>query len=356
MRRPTWKVAELAERGDGAAGGHTQLLPPSSRASWMPSFVQMSSEHRPGEFDTTYHAPVMVAEVLHYLQPVPGGLYVDGTLGGGGHSAAILKAADGARVIAGDQDRDALAESRERLSVHGDRFRAVESNFADLVHTAGIQENSLDGVLLDLGISSHQIDVDSRGFTFRSGAPLDMRMASGADADTAADFLNQSSEGELANAFYRWGDEKRSGRLARELIRRREAQPLASSDDLVGAINEALPRATVQDHARIFQAVRIAVNREIDVLRTALPRFRDALRPGGVLVVISYHSVEDRVVKDDFREWSRDCICPPGLPICACRGEALGKTLTRKPVMAGEAEIAANPRARSGRLRAWRKE
>ncbi|MBV9775209.1 MAG: 16S rRNA (cytosine(1402)-N(4))-methyltransferase RsmH, partial [Gemmatimonadetes bacterium] len=208
-----------------------------------------------------------------------------------------------------------------------------------------------------LGISSHQIDADRRGFTFRAGAPLDMRMGQeSAGEDSAADLLNHAPEEELADIFYRFGEERRSRKLARILVEMRSAAPIATSDQLVEAIGRTLgPRSDAQDRARIFQALRIAVNGEIDSLEAALPRFRDALAPGGILAVLSYHSLEDRLVKNAFRDWSQACTCPPQLPVCRCGGVALGTTLTRKPVDATPEEVAANPRARSAHLRAWRR-
>ncbi|HUE97251.1 MAG TPA: 16S rRNA (cytosine(1402)-N(4))-methyltransferase RsmH, partial [Longimicrobiaceae bacterium] len=171
----------------------------------------------------------------------------------------------------------------------------------------------------------------------------------------AADLLNEADEEDLASIFYRYGEERRSRRLARVIAEMRADAPFERSEQLVEAIGRAMPRSVAQDRARIFQALRIAVNGEVQALERALPRLRDALSPGGVMVVLSYHSLEDRLVKDAFREWSRDCVCPPGLPVCRCRGVALGTTLTRKPVMAGASEIEMNTRARSARLRAWRK-
>lgn len=297
----------------------------------------------------------MVSEVLGYLEPARGGLYLDGTLGGGGHSEAILAASPEASVVGVDRDPDALAEASSRLAQYGDRFRAVAGNFSNAVVAAGLEGVGLSGVLLDLGVSSHQIDADQRGFTFRPGAPLDMRMEGEAGFESAADLLNWMDEEALAAVFFRFGEEKRSRRLARVIGEMRQERPFERSDDLSAAIDRVIPHATPQDRARIFQAVRIAVNEEITSLELALPRFRDALAPGGVVVVISYHSLEDRAVKDAFREWSRECVCPPGLPICTCRGRALGRTLTRKPVRASADEVARNPRARSARLRAWRK-
>jgi 16S rRNA (cytosine1402-N4)-methyltransferase len=303
-----------------------------------------------------YHAPVMVREVMDLLTPERGGLYLDGTLGGGGHAEALLERGPTARLIGTDRDPDALREAGERLARFGDRFRPVRSNFADAVAAAGIEDGSLDGVLLDLGISSHQIDVDERGFTFRPGAPLDMRMAQATAAEpSAADLLNEMDEAELANIFYRYGEEKRSRKLARIVLEMREREPFATSDHLLDAIRRTLgPRAEAADKARIFQALRIAVNGEIQALERALESFRKALAPGGVFAVLAYHSLEDRLVKNAFRDWSLDCVCPPGFVQCQCRGTPLGTTITRKPMSATEQETLANPRARSARLRGWR--
>ena len=294
----------------------------------------------------------MVREVLEYLRPERGGVFFDGTLGGGGHTEAILSSGEAARVIAVDQDEEALAVAGRRLSRFEERVELVRANFAS---AAEDDERPLAGALLDLGISSHQIDVLERGFSFRSGAPLDMRM-SAATRGTAADLLNELPEKELADVFYRYGEERRSRPLARMVVHERKTKPFVTSDDLNALLDRFYgPRITVQDRARIYQALRIAVNEELDVLTRALDALRERLEDEGVLVVLSYHSLEDRIVKDAFREWSRDCICPPELPVCRCRGVALGELLTRKPVMAGEAEVERNSRARSARLRAWRK-
>ena len=295
----------------------------------------------------------MVAEVLGYLEPQRGGLYFDGTLGGGGHTEAILRAGSAARVIGVDQDVEALEVAGLRLEPYGDRLELVNANFADAAES---DDRALAGALLDLGVSSHQLDEAERGFSFRPGTTLDMRMAAVAGAPTAADLLNDWPESDLADVFYRYGEERRSRGLAKAVVRRRTERPFSTSDDL----NEVLdrfygPRITIQDRARIYQALRIAVNDELAVLERALVALRERLESAGVFVVLSYHSLEDRIVKDAFREWSRDCVCPPELPVCRCRGAALGKTITRKPVMAGEEEVEANTRARSARLRAWKK-
>jgi 16S rRNA (cytosine1402-N4)-methyltransferase len=308
------------------------------------------------DYASAYHAPVMVEEVMEFLRPERGGLYLDGTLGGGGHAEALLERGPEARLIGVDRDPDALAEAGKRLARFGDRVRLVRSPFAEAAEAAGIREGTLDGVLLDLGISSHQVDEERRGFTFRPGAPLDMRMGqASADEQTAADLLNELDEDELADVFWKYGEERRSRMLARVVVEMRERKPFATSDDLVEAIGRAIPRSDAADRARIFQALRIAVNGEIEQLETALEALRDALAPGGVFAVLSYHSLEDRLVKYAFRDWSRACICPPGLPVCRCGGVPRGETLSRKAVTASPEEIERNVRARSAHLRAWRK-
>lgn len=304
---------------------------------------------------SAYHDPVLVAEVIAALEPLQPGTVLDGTVGGGGHALAILDHFPDATLLGTDRDPAALAAAAERLAAHADRVRLVQATLDTATAAASVLPGTLSGVLVDLGVSGHQLDEDARGFTFRRGAPLDMRMNPD-DAHTAAERLNEASVSELTEVFREYGDVPRAGRLAHAVIRRRERQGLRTSDDLVGALSASLDRApSAREKARVFQAVRVWLNTEIDSLEAALPQLRDALRSGGTLVVISYHSVEDRVVKHAFREWSRDCVCPPGLPVCACRGAALGTTLTRRPVSPADAEVEANPRARSARLRAWRK-
>jgi 16S rRNA (cytosine1402-N4)-methyltransferase len=204
-------------------------------------------------------------------------------------------------------------------------------------------------------VSSHQLDDEARGFAFRRGVALDMRMDPRQERD-AVRFLAESDERELVRVFRDLGEEPRARRLAREIVKRRATEPLTTSDDLVAALAVSLGRApTAQDKARIFQAVRIAVNEELESLERGLPALRDALNEGGVFVVIAYHSLEDRMVKNAFRDWSAACVCPPEAPVCTCRGRPLGETLTRKPVRPSPEETARNPRARSARLRAWRR-
>jgi 16S rRNA (cytosine1402-N4)-methyltransferase len=296
---------------------------------------------------------VLAAETTELLRSAT--RVLDGTLGGGGHSQALLEA--GIQTVVGvDRDPDALASASERLEsfASAGRFSAVQSNYADVAGHESLDGLTFDGILLDLGISSHQVDAESRGFTFRPGAPLDMRM--GPDADrSASELLNQDSLASLSEIFRDFGDERHADRLAREIIRRRAKQPFETSDELVKAIRAVLgPQSGSADFARLFQAVRIAVNDELSGLTRALPSLRERLTPGGTMVVIAYHSGEDRIVKNTFREWSAACVCPPKQPICTCRGRPLGTTLTRRAVTASDDETAVNPRARSARLRAWR--
>lgn len=308
-------------------------------------------EETQGRWDSEYHAPVLATEVVELLAGAR--QVLDGTLGGGGHSLALLEGG-AARVIGIDRDPGALAIARTRLASYGDRFSAVEGNYAYPDRIAELDGLVFDGIVLDLGVSSRQLDDEARGFSFREGAPLDMRMGNDAEWD-AATLLADESEGELTRIFREYADEPKAGRLAREVVRRRETRPFATSDDLVNAIRGALgARTDAGDFARIFQAVRIAVNNELRDLEHALPALRDRLVPGGTFVVIAYHSGEDRIVKNAFRDWSTACICPPKQPFCTCRGKPLGTLLTRKPIVAGADETRRNSRSRSARLRGYR--
>lgn len=301
-----------------------------------------------------HHEPVFGPRAVELLDPHADGLYVDATVGGGGHARLILERCGGCRLVAVDRDPEAIAAARDALAPWSSRVRFIEARFDAVAGDLEVRDAGIDGALLDLGISSHQVDEDRRGFTFRQGAPLDMRMSS--LGPTAADLLNSASEEELGRIFRDFGEERRWRALAREVVRRRETVPFETSDHLVAALTRVMGHsAHHQDKARIFQALRIALNDELEALEATLPALRDALHAGGVLVVIAYHSLEDRVVKHAFREWSRSCVCPPELPVCACRGRALGSVLTRKPERPDAAEVAANPRARSALLRAWRK-
>jgi 16S rRNA (cytosine1402-N4)-methyltransferase len=262
----------------------------------------------------------------------------------------------GCRILGVDRDPEALKAARERLTAYTDRIRFLQMRFDETSIDAQVQREGLHGALLDLGLSSWQLEADHRGFSFRKGAPLDMRMGGEAEVATAAELLNEAPEEELARVFREYGEEPRWRRLAKEVVRRRSSKLFGTSDDLVAALSGALGRSPSQrEKARVFQALRMAVNQELPVLMGTLPRLRDALKPSGVLAVIAYHSLEDRVVKEAFREWSRDCICPPELPVCVCRGKALGSPLFKGPRRPGEEEVRRNPRSRSALFRAWRK-
>jgi 16S rRNA (cytosine1402-N4)-methyltransferase len=300
-----------------------------------------------------YHEPVLVTEVVDVLRNAKSVL--DGTLGGGGHSEALLEAGV-ERVTGVDRDPEAVASARARLErfERAGRFTAVHANYADVANLEAVQNGTFDGVLLDLGVSSRQFDDPARGFTFREGAPLDMRM--GADGETAADILNETDDEGLAQIFRDYADERHATRLAREIVRRRATEAFATSDHLVRAVRGALgPRTGPADFARLFQALRIAVNHEIEGLERALPDLRDRLMPGGTMAVLTYHSGEDRLVKHAFRDWSAACVCPPKQPVCTCRGYSLGDVITKRAVAPSSEEISRNPRSRSAKLRAWRK-
>ena len=296
----------------------------------------------------TYHIPVLAAAVSTWAA---GSLRaVDATLGGGGH-AALLTAA-GAEVLGIDRDPAAIVSARARL---GDSVQYLTAAYGAPEALAAVRAFRPDRILLDLGISSHQVDTTERGFTFRPGAPLDMRMTPGA-GPSARDVLNSWPEERLAAAFADYGDERRARALAREVLRRRLNASFALSDDFVNAIRATLgPRSGPGDFARLFQALRIAVNDELAQLTAALPALRDALEAGGGgrLGGIPYRSGEDRIVKHLFRDWARACVCPPRQPICTCRGHPLGRVLTKKPIVADAAEVAENIRARSAQFRAF---
>ena len=306
-----------------------------------------------GRWATSYHAPVLIDPVVAAFE---GRRHIlDGTLGGGGHTEALLE--HGATVVALDRDPQAIAAASERLApaIASGALRVMRANFANVDEVPELAGAQFDGILLDLGISSHQIDDASRGFTFRPGAPLDMRMAADT-GDSAADLLNQLPEEELRVVFAEYADEPKARRLAREIVHRRESRSFATSDDLVGAIRGTLgARSGPGDFARIFQGLRIAVNNEMEGLERALVSLRDRLAPGGMMAVIAYHSGEDKRVKHAMREWSTACTCPSRQPICSCGGVALGTLPTRKAIVSTEEEIAKNPRSRSARLRLWRR-
>ncbi|HYT71170.1 MAG TPA: 16S rRNA (cytosine(1402)-N(4))-methyltransferase RsmH [Gemmatimonadales bacterium] len=296
---------------------------------------------------STYHVPVLTDAVRAWAEG--GCRAVDATVGGGGHAAIFREL--GARVLAVDRDPEAIATARARLREDGIRYAVGPFGSAPVLDAIGTFQP--DRILLDLGVSSHQLDTAARGFTFRPGAPLDMRMAAGCGA-TAADLLNTWPAERLAACFADLADERKARRLAQVIVRRRANAAFQTSDDFVNAIRAALgPRSGPSDFARLFQALRIEVNQELAQLEPALQALRATLAPGGRIAVITYHSGEDRIVKNAFRDWSRACVCPPRQPVCTCRGHPLGRVLTKRPLRPGPAEIRANPRARSARFRAF---
>jgi 16S rRNA (cytosine1402-N4)-methyltransferase len=306
-----------------------------------PQFIGMSNA------STTYHIPVLLGQVL--ATAAGARRAVDATLGDGGHTAALRDG--GAEVLGIDRDPEAIAVARRRLG--DERVRYLLAAYDAPQALAAIVAFRPELVLLDLGVSSRQLDEPERGFTFRPGAGLDMRMAGA--GPSAADLLNTSDQSTLERIFAEYGDEPRARRLAGEVVRRRARRPFTISDDLVNAIRATLgSRAGPAEFARLFQAVRIAVNDELTRLGHALPALRDALPPGGRLAVITYHSGEDRLVKQAFRDWARSCVCPPRQPVCTCRGRSLGQAEPRKAILPDEQEVRVNPRARSAKLRIFR--
>ncbi len=300
------------------------------------------------------HVPVLLQATLDLLAVRSGGVYIDGTVGGGGHARAILavSAPDG-RLLGLDRDPAALEAARERLAPFGARATLRRGSFARLRELAeGFAP--ADGVLLDLGLSSLQLADPARGFAFSREGPLDMRFDPGAGGPTAADLVNSLSVNELVERLYRYGEEPQARRIAEAIV---SARPLTTTTALARVIEQAAGprRGPIHPATRTFQALRIAVNEELQALEAALPQALEVLRPGGRLVVISFHSLEDRLVKQFMQREAKDCLCPPELPVCACGHRAQGRALTRRPRQPEPAEVAVNPRARSARLRAFEK-
>jgi 16S rRNA (cytosine1402-N4)-methyltransferase len=300
------------------------------------------------------HIPVLYDEVLALLQPHRGGRYIDGTVGAGGHAAGILagSAPDG-RLLGFDRDPQVIAVARERLSLFGDRAELVNASYATMGEVAPVMGfGAVEGVLLDLGLSSRQLADAERGFSFLVDGPLDMRFDS-REGESAADLINNLSAEELADIFWRYGEERRSRRIARLIVTHR---PLTTTRELADLIASDIKRPsgpTGRRHpaTQVFQALRIAVNDELATVERGLTAALGLLKPGGRLAVISFHSLEDRLVKNRFRDQSRACVCPPEQPVCTCGGRAELELLTRKAVKASEQETEMNPRSRSARLR-----
>jgi 16S rRNA (cytosine1402-N4)-methyltransferase len=305
------------------------------------------------------HRPVLLTETLKFLVPERGGLFVDCTVGLGGHSEAILESSERARVVGMDLDPAALAYARQRLASFGERFQSFQVNFrelADVLSRAG--ERDPAGILVDLGVSSLQFDSPERGFSFRFDAPLDMRMDPTSGA-TAADLLQQLPESEIARIIFEFGEERHSRRIARRIVERREqGEPVTTTKDLADLVATAVgggKRQQIHPATRTFQALRIAVNSELDGLGDFVQSAIDLLAPDGRFAGISFHSLEDRILKQELRRLSGKCQCPPRLPVCSCGARKIIEVLTRRPAIPTAREIEENPRARSAKLRACRK-
>lgn len=301
------------------------------------------------------HKSVLLRECVRYLEIDPEGTYVDGTLGLGGHAEAVLEQLTGGMLVGVDRDERALAYAGRRLARFGDKVRLVKGNFGDLgaiLDSLGIDK--ADGMLFDLGVSSPQLDDASRGFSYMQDAPLDMRMDESAPL-TARDILNNSTEAELRSIFWRYGEERYAGRIAAAVVAAREQAPVETTGQFVQIIRQTVPAAALREKQhpakRCFQAVRIAVNDELGSLERMLDTAPDRLKTGGRLLVISFHSLEDRLVKEAIRKRESGCTCPPEFPVCTCGFVKTLRSVTRKPVIPSGEELAENPRARSARLR-----
>ena len=304
------------------------------------------------------HKSVLLYETVDSLNIRPDGIYVDGTLGGGGHAYEVCKRlGEHGRLIGIDQDADAIAAASARLSEFQDKVTVVRSNYeniASVLHDLGIEK--VDGIYLDLGVSSYQLDTASRGFTYREDAPLDMRMDQ-RNPQTAADIVNNYSEMELYRIIRDYGEDRFAKNIAKHIVRQRQEKPYETTGELIESIKAAIPakiRATGGHPAkRTFQAIRIELNHELDVLNRSIDTMIDLLNPGGRLSIITFHSLEDRIVKKRFRDNENPCICPPEFPVCMCGRKSKGTVITRKPVVPGEEELEYNKRSKSSKLRVF---
>ena len=302
------------------------------------------------------HIPVLLNECLEGLAIDPTGIYLDGTAGGGGHSSQIARRLTTGRLVSLDQDPDAIEAAGKALE--GLPATLVQTNFCNArsaLYGLGIEK--INGALLDLGVSSHQLDDASRGFSYRQDAPLDMRMSQ--SGPTAADLVNTASREELARILREYGEEPFAWAIAGRIVHQREDKPFATTGQLAAAVASAVPAAVRRKDKnparRTFQAIRIAVNGELDALSEGLDEIFDLLAPGGRFCIITFHSLEDRVVKQRFRQWATACTCPPELPVCVCGGKAKAKLINKKPIEAGQEELQNNRRSRSARLRVLEK-
>ena len=301
------------------------------------------------------HKSVLLDECIDSLNIKPEGIYVDGTLGGAGHSLEIVKRLDGGKLVAFDQDMDAIENARIKLAEYMDRVILIHSNFENLGEK--LDENGItgiDGLLLDLGVSSYQLDTPERGFSYMHDAPLDMRMDKSL-TESAWDIINRYSEAELSDIIRNYGEENWHARIAAFIVERRREKPIETTFELVDIIKASVPSKARDENLhpakRTFQAIRIAVNRELDVIEKVIREATEKMNRGGVIAIITFHSLEDRIVKNVFRDLSAGCICPPEFPVCTCNTVAKLKLLTKKPIISSKEELEENPRARSAKLR-----
>ena len=306
------------------------------------------------------HRPVLLGETIEFLAPQRGGLFVDCTLGLGGHSEAILESSEATRVIGFDLDPEALHYASERLARFGARFRPVAANFKEIQPVLeNLGEHGPQGVLVDLGVSSLQFDSPERGFSFRWDAPLDMRMNPAGGDETAAELLQRLPEAEIARVLFEYGEERRSRRIAKWIVEKREqGTPITTTKALADLVQRASGQSRtrgIHPATRTFQALRIAVNRELEGLDQYVATAIDLLQPDGRFVAISFHSLEDRIIKQELRRLAGYCQCPPRVPVCSCGARKAVEILTRRPVVPDDREVEENPRARSAKLRACRR-
>lgn len=302
-----------------------------------------------------HHISVLLNECIDNLNIRPDGIYVDGTMGGGGHSLEIAKRLTTGRLICIDQDPNAHEAAGKRLAEYKDRITFVRDNFGNIksiLDSLGIEK--IDGMLLDIGVSSHQLDEAERGFSYQQDAPLDMRMNPDRPF-SAYDVVNGYDEDELNRVIFTYGEERWARRIAQFIVKEREAKPIETTGELVDIIKKAVPKGARKDGPhpakRTFQAIRIEVNGELEVLQRAIDDVAARLAVGGRLCIITFHSLEDRIVKEAFRKQENPCICPPQFPVCVCGKKPLGRVITRKPILPSKEELEENPRSRSAKLR-----
>jgi 16S rRNA (cytosine1402-N4)-methyltransferase len=301
------------------------------------------------------HISVLLNEVLEGLNIKEDGIYVDGTLGGAGHSSYIVKKLTTGKLIGIDQDQNALNKATEVLEDYSDRVILVHNNYVNIDKVLeSLKIEKVDGILLDLGVSSHQLDEEARGFSYNKDAPLDMRMDE-TNPFTAWDVVNKYSEGEIEKIIWDYGEDRWARRIAKFIVEERKEKPIDTTLQLVTAIKKAIPKEVRKDGhhpaKKTFQAIRIEVNRELDVLTKSIPNMVNFLNPGGRIAIITFHSLEDRIVKEAYKELYKDCICPPDLPQCMCDKTREIEIVTRKPILPSNIEIESNPRSRSAKLR-----